>query len=66
MGVLDGIRVLDLSWEVSGPVTGMLLAHHRDQPRAGRTGAALLQQGDGELVAAGHGRLRQMSLGIGA
>ena len=28
MGVLDGIRVLDLSWGVSGPVTGMLLADH--------------------------------------
>jgi crotonobetainyl-CoA:carnitine CoA-transferase CaiB-like acyl-CoA transferase len=28
MGVLDGIRVLDLSWGVSGPITGMLLADH--------------------------------------
>lgn len=27
-GVLDGITVLDLSWGVSGPVTGMLLADH--------------------------------------
>lgn len=28
MGVLDGVRVLDLSWGVSGPITGMLLADH--------------------------------------
>jgi crotonobetainyl-CoA:carnitine CoA-transferase CaiB-like acyl-CoA transferase len=28
MGVLDGIEVLDLSWGVSGPITGMLLADH--------------------------------------
>jgi crotonobetainyl-CoA:carnitine CoA-transferase CaiB-like acyl-CoA transferase len=28
MGVLDGLKVLDLSWGVSGPVTGMLLADH--------------------------------------
>ena len=28
MGVLDGIRVLDLSWGVSGPLAGMLLADH--------------------------------------
>jgi crotonobetainyl-CoA:carnitine CoA-transferase CaiB-like acyl-CoA transferase len=26
--VLDGIRVLDLSWGIAGPVTGMLLADH--------------------------------------
>ena len=26
--VLDGIRVLDLSWGVAGPVTGMLLSDH--------------------------------------
>jgi crotonobetainyl-CoA:carnitine CoA-transferase CaiB-like acyl-CoA transferase len=26
--VLDGIRVIDLSWGVAGPVTGMLLADH--------------------------------------
>ncbi|MBO0730053.1 MAG: CoA transferase, partial [Acidimicrobiaceae bacterium] len=26
MGVLDGIEVLDLSWGISGPMTGMLLA----------------------------------------
>ncbi len=28
MGVLSGIQVLDLSWGVSGPITGMLLADH--------------------------------------
>lgn len=28
MGVLDGIRVIDLSWGISGPITGMLLADH--------------------------------------
>jgi crotonobetainyl-CoA:carnitine CoA-transferase CaiB-like acyl-CoA transferase len=28
MGVLDGLEVLDLSWGVSGPMTGMLLADH--------------------------------------
>jgi len=28
MGVLSGIQVLDLSWGISGPVTGMLLADH--------------------------------------
>jgi crotonobetainyl-CoA:carnitine CoA-transferase CaiB-like acyl-CoA transferase len=27
-GVLDGIEVLDLSWGVAGPMTGMLLADH--------------------------------------
>ena len=27
-GVLDGIKVLDLSWGIAGPVTGMLLADH--------------------------------------
>lgn len=27
-GVLDGIKVLDLSWGISGPLTGMLLADH--------------------------------------
>ena len=27
-GVLDGIDVLDLSWGISGPMTGMLLADH--------------------------------------
>ena len=26
--VLDGIRVLDLSWGIAGPITGMLLADH--------------------------------------
>ena len=26
--VLDGVRVLDLSWGVAGPITGMLLADH--------------------------------------
>ena len=28
MGVLDGIEVLDLSWGISGPMTGMLLGDH--------------------------------------
>jgi len=28
MGVLDGLTVLDLSWGISGPMTGMLLADH--------------------------------------
>jgi crotonobetainyl-CoA:carnitine CoA-transferase CaiB-like acyl-CoA transferase len=28
MGVLDGLTVLDLSWGVAGPVTGMLLGDH--------------------------------------
>ncbi len=28
MGVLNGIRVLDLSWGISGPMAGMLLADH--------------------------------------
>jgi crotonobetainyl-CoA:carnitine CoA-transferase CaiB-like acyl-CoA transferase len=28
MGVLEGIEVLDLSWGISGPMTGMLLADH--------------------------------------
>jgi crotonobetainyl-CoA:carnitine CoA-transferase CaiB-like acyl-CoA transferase len=28
MGVLDGLEVLDLSWGISGPMTGMLLADH--------------------------------------
>lgn len=28
MGVLDGLTVLDLSWGIAGPVTGMLLADH--------------------------------------
>ena len=28
MGVLDGLTVLDLSWGISGPVVGMLLADH--------------------------------------
>ena len=28
MGVLDGVEVLDLSWGISGPMTGMLLADH--------------------------------------
>ena len=27
-GVLDGIEVLDLSWGIAGPMTGMLLADH--------------------------------------
>jgi len=27
-GVLDGIKVLDLSWGISGPMTGMLLGDH--------------------------------------
>ncbi len=27
-GVLDGIKVLDLSWGIAGPMTGMLLADH--------------------------------------
>ena len=27
-GVLDGVKVLDLSWGIAGPVTGMLLADH--------------------------------------
>ncbi|MCL2584370.1 MAG: CoA transferase [Streptosporangiales bacterium] len=40
MGVLDGLTVLDLSWGVAGPVTGMLLADHgasvtRIEPPAG-------------------------------
>ena len=26
--VLDGVRVLDLSWGVAGPIAGMLLADH--------------------------------------
>ncbi|HEX3964562.1 MAG TPA: CoA transferase, partial [Trebonia sp.] len=28
MGVLDGLKILDLSWGIAGPVTGMLLADH--------------------------------------
>jgi crotonobetainyl-CoA:carnitine CoA-transferase CaiB-like acyl-CoA transferase len=28
MGVLDGLQVLDLSWGITGPITGMLLADH--------------------------------------
>ena len=28
MGVLDGLKVIDLSWGISGPVAGMLLADH--------------------------------------
>ncbi len=28
MGVLDGVTVLDLSWGISGPMAGMLLADH--------------------------------------
>jgi len=28
MGVLDGVKVLDLSWGITGPITGMLLADH--------------------------------------
>jgi crotonobetainyl-CoA:carnitine CoA-transferase CaiB-like acyl-CoA transferase len=28
MGVLDGLKVLDLSWGISGPVASMLLADH--------------------------------------
>ena len=28
MGVLNGLEVLDLSWGISGPMTGMLLADH--------------------------------------
>jgi len=28
MGVLDGLKVLDLSWGITGPITGMLLADH--------------------------------------
>jgi len=28
VSVLDGLRVLDLSWGVAGPITGMLLADH--------------------------------------
>jgi crotonobetainyl-CoA:carnitine CoA-transferase CaiB-like acyl-CoA transferase len=28
MGVLDGLEVLDLSWGISGPMTGMLLSDH--------------------------------------
>lgn len=27
-GVLDGIKVLDLSWGIAGPMTGMLMADH--------------------------------------
>ena len=27
-GVLEGVEVLDLSWGIPGPVTGMLLADH--------------------------------------
>ncbi len=30
-GVLDGIQVLDLSWGIGGPMTGMLLADHGAQ-----------------------------------
>src|SRR5579871_3060669 len=28
MGVLEGVDVLDLSWGISGPMAGMLLADH--------------------------------------
>ncbi len=31
MGVLDGITVLDLTWGISGPMAGMLLADHGAQ-----------------------------------
>ena len=37
--VLDGVRVLDLSWGIAGPIAGMLLADHGadvDQDRAAR------------------------------
>ena len=28
LGILDGLEVLDLSWGIAGPMTGMLLADH--------------------------------------
>jgi crotonobetainyl-CoA:carnitine CoA-transferase CaiB-like acyl-CoA transferase len=45
-GVLDGLEVLDLSWGISGPMTGMLLADHgarvtRIEPPDGDPFAAL-------------------------
>src|SRR3954452_21687036 len=54
-GVLDGIDVLDLSWGIAGPMTGMLLADHgarvtkieppAGDPFAGLSGAPVWSRG---------------------
>src|ERR1700757_274709 len=45
-GILEGLDVLDLSWGIAGPMTGMLLADHgarvtRIEPPSGDPFAAL-------------------------
>ena len=45
-GILHGLKVLDLSWGIPGPMTGMLLADHgaqvtRIEPPAGDPFAGL-------------------------
>ena len=47
-GVLEGVEVLDLSWGIPGPVTGMLLADHgarvtKIEPPGGDPGGVALE-----------------------
>ncbi len=50
-GVLDGLKVLDLSWGIAGPMAGMLLCDHgAEVTRIEPPGGNLFQQNSGYRV----------------